>query len=399
MMDSGDAPDVSNTLDAGVPDSTSALDASDAPLDVGETADAGNTPEAGVSVDADAGLACPDACTTQEVCTAPVACGAGSVVSQQCSTMLGGACQSTIYKTSDGHSFACASCGDCSAALQQVTAYCQTLMPSTTCGTPVACQGTSVTYHLCSTSVGGVCKAAAYDTSNGQGYACTSCTDCAAALSSVQSYCKSIATAVVTCTSSAACGSHGATDQKCTTSVNNVCQSVAYSASDGSSFACASCTDCTAAEASMRSYCASQCLNNLSGIGTGDFTVAFSFTTSENGIAALVNQRQTCTHGVFWDVRLDSGRLFVETDDGTNYTAFDTVNPNSIADGQPHDVIVRRVGGVLTAYIDGAVSGSAQSMSSFGTLNPLASATDACTGIGTTVSFVGTVADVCVTAP
>ena len=88
-------------------------------------------------------------------CAAPSACGTSGVTTEECTvTNAAGACAQLLYRTSDGHQFACASCSSCTSAQQQLSAYCAQAapMPTTTCASPVACGATGATYDLCTTA-------------------------------------------------------------------------------------------------------------------------------------------------------------------------------------------------------------------------------------------------------
>ncbi len=142
------------------------------------------------------------------------------------------------------------------------------------------------------------------------------------------------------------------------------------------------------------------CRDDLSNIGTNDFHVSLSVSTVQTGLTALVNQRARCVHGLFWDIRLASGSVQVETDDGvTPYVELVSTGA-PVNDGSFHELSVSRVAGTLTISIDGAPSGSTSSPTSFGVLPPLAIGSDHCEiDGGGTVAFVGTVRDVCVASP
>jgi hypothetical protein len=156
-------------------------------------------------------------------------------------------------------------------------------------------------------------------------------------------------------------------------------------------------------EAASEASEAAACRGDLSNIGVADFHVSFSVTTSQNVLAALVNQRATCTLSDFWDVRLaTNGALDVETDDvtqGANATGLKKVGPR-INDGVPHKVMLQRTSGTLTVYVDGVAIASAVSRASFGQLAPIRIGSDVCTAaIDGTMPLMGTVSDLCVASP
>ena len=77
---------------------------------------------------------------------------------------------------SDGQTFTCSSCTDCTAALSGLDAYCMAqTAPVTTCGASSACGIGGATYAQCTTSQGEVCDSVAYTTSTGQIFTCASC--------------------------------------------------------------------------------------------------------------------------------------------------------------------------------------------------------------------------------
>ena len=141
------------------------------------------------------------------------------------------------------------------------------------------------------------------------------------------------------------------------------------------------------------------CTGDLSNIGTGDFRISFTVTTTQTTELALVNQRSVCDYGMFWDIRMQpNGFVSAETCDVANAASYVGLlaGAHPINDGKPHDVLVQRAGGVLSIYVDCDNLGSVNSTSSFTALAPLASGADACIGVDGTVALVGTIANVCV---
>jgi hypothetical protein len=144
---------------------------------------------------------------------------------------------------------------------------------------------------------------------------------------------------------------------------------------------------------------AAPCTGDLSAIGTGDFHVSLTVTSTQTGLVALVNQRRDCVPSVFWDLRMDAGLLYVEVDDVAHYTALSTTGA-AINDGRPHDLAARRIAGTLTAYVDGVDAGSSTSLASLGALAPLVSGTDVCvTSSDGTAALAGVITNLCVTSP
>jgi hypothetical protein len=145
------------------------------------------------------------------------------------------------------------------------------------------------------------------------------------------------------------------------------------------------------------------CSTDLSNLGTGDFQIAFTLRSTQGGTFALANQRSACSAGNFWDVRIAVGHLEFETDDLTDGAATDAVLTGcaTLNSGQPHQVVIQRVGGVLYDYVDGALDGNpVPSTTSFGALAALATGVDVCDGTNGTSRFdptIGTVSNFCIT--
>lgn len=129
---------------------------------------------------------------------------------------------------------------------------------------------------------------------------------------------------------------------------------------------------------------AAACVNgtrDLSNVGTGNFRISFRVETTQTGWVALLNQRSTCYFGVFWDIRQAAdGTLDVETDGGTSANYQVVRSTARINDGNPHDIEVARVSGVLTIKIDGTPSGMGASSAFLGALAPLKVGTNVCNG-------------------
>ena len=153
-------------------------------------------------------------------------------------------------------------------------------------------------------------------------------------------------------------------------------------------------------------------IGGLSNIGTQDFRISFRILTTQRGWVALLNQRGACTTGYFWDIRQCTpgrvgcpadGTVFVETDNNDNPSYQALFSKGTINDGNPHDVVVARIAGTLTIYIDGATSGAEASVASFGNaMPPLQVGKDACIGAPAgdpTVALTGTLSNLCITSP
>jgi hypothetical protein len=140
------------------------------------------------------------------------------------------------------------------------------------------------------------------------------------------------------------------------------------------------------------------CKDDLSNIGTADFHIAFTMSTTLAGTAALANQRSLCSPGVWWDIRLTSGAVSIEMDDGKSLAMLSSTG-KTVNDGQAHDIAVMRVAGTVTISIDGASAGSLAAVASFTQLPPVKLKTDVCDGTGGQVAFTGLIRGFCARSP
>jgi hypothetical protein len=148
---------------------------------------------------------------------------------------------------------------------------------------------------------------------------------------------------------------------------------------------------------------AAPCVQDLSGIENGGFYISFTLqTTQPDSVIALVNQRDQCTNGVFWDLRLVNAQLFLEISDldrGITIVRSRTSMP--LNDGMAHGIRATRVDNEVQLTVDGAPSGSAMAIQSFGAteLAPLKAGDDVCgadTGSAAFDIMMGSIRDLCV---
>jgi hypothetical protein len=141
------------------------------------------------------------------------------------------------------------------------------------------------------------------------------------------------------------------------------------------------------------------CKNDLSNIGTADFTISMNLSTTQTGTVAVVNQRMVCNGSAFWDVHLQDGDVQAETDDGiAHHATLNTTGP-AVNDGNPHSVVVQRRSKVLAVFVDGAPAGMTLSQSAFGPLPALETRTSPCVGHTGVFAFLGPLANICATSP
>jgi hypothetical protein len=157
------------------------------------------------------------------------------------------------------------------------------------------------------------------------------------------------------------------------------------------------------------------CGNDLSNVGTGDFTISLTLTTTAMnsagpvgkniGLTALINQHSTCNLSApQWNIRVglpptgspaNAFWIGIETVDDTKVD--DSVdNFVVLNDGVPHMIVVTRISGMMRISVDGVAGTPVLSTSNFGALPHLAIGTDVCDGVDGTVPLVGTVTNVCI---
>jgi hypothetical protein len=156
----------------------------------------------------------------------------------------------------------------------------------------------------------------------------------------------------------------------------------------------------TGGQGGMGGTCAEpsvSCNGDLSNVGTGDFTIMFTLTTSmTTHLVEILAQRDFCGHQFFWDAQLSAGALKVELDDNQqNYT--ECLGTKVINDGQPHRVVMHRAAGILTIQVDCALDATCTAATNFSTALPSLRRTSPCIGNpDPPVDLVGTLSNVCV---
>lgn len=140
------------------------------------------------------------------------------------------------------------------------------------------------------------------------------------------------------------------------------------------------------------------CLSTLSGVGTGDFHIAFTLKTTATGYVALANQRVGCdSTSVWWEVNFQNGAIGAATNAGPSEYANVGLSV-AVNDGLPHRIVVARTGKVLWYSID-SVRNTQLSPDAFsiGELPPLTVGTDDCMYLP--LAGRGTLTNLCITSP
>lgn len=95
------------------------------------------------------------------------------------------------------------------------------------------------------------------------------------------------------------------------------------------------------------------CIGDLSTVGLGDFTLAFKITTSATVLSQVIAQREACTYGRFWSIRMQhTGGVTFEIGDGEGpYVVAETTL--AVNDGAEHLVKIYRADNLIRIDIDG----------------------------------------------
>ena len=150
-----------------------------------------------------------------------------------------------------------------------------------------------------------------------------------------------------------------------------------------------------APEAAAMEAAAPICLSTLNDVGTADFRISFTVTTT--GTTALVNQRAGCNEtSVWWQALINSGgSVTFNTCDGAASACATVTTSHAVNDGLPHRVVLERASGVLSCSSDGVAGSTAPDAYSFGAFGaPMTIGTDECGD--TPLAGHGTLTDLCV---
>jgi hypothetical protein len=132
------------------------------------------------------------------------------------------------------------------------------------------------------------------------------------------------------------------------------------------------------------------CTGDLSSTGGGDFHVSLTLqTTQTSSQFAVVNQRAACNAGNFWSLRVENNVVVFETDAIVGGNPVDSIvnGCTHVNDGKVHHVLVQRVAGTMSIYVDGALDASGASTSPLSGLPAFESGNDPCVGVDGTVAF------------
>jgi formylglycine-generating enzyme required for sulfatase activity len=144
------------------------------------------------------------------------------------------------------------------------------------------------------------------------------------------------------------------------------------------------------------------CVTDLAGVGTGDFRIAFTVTTTARMNVALLSQRIGCDQSsMLWGVTLNyNGQIAAATADGVAGHWAATTGANSVADGRPHAIVFVRTSGKIWISRDGVVDSiPVDDPYSLGALPPLRIGTDdGCLGFWSAQVAGAVISNVCISS-
>lgn len=140
------------------------------------------------------------------------------------------------------------------------------------------------------------------------------------------------------------------------------------------------------------------CVDDLSQIGTGDFTIALDLepAAGDTGTRTVIGQRASCNDSDFWDLRwIDGHVLFELYEDATHH--LDLTSTATVATEERRRVVVVRMGDQVDVLLDTQPDVGATGTVSLGETPALHVASgDPCEGTGASMPLLGTVQHVCV---
>jgi len=142
-----------------------------------------------------------------------------------------------------------------------------------------------------------------------------------------------------------------------------------------------------------------KCLTDLSGVGTGDFRIAFTITTTFHGNVALLSQRIGCDQSsMLWSTSLNyNGHVQGSTADGMAGHWATTAEANSVVDGSPHQIVFARTSGKIWISRDGVIDSVLVDDSyPLDTLPPLRIGTNDCSDFLSAQTAGITISNVCI---
>jgi Laminin G domain len=143
---------------------------------------------------------------------------------------------------------------------------------------------------------------------------------------------------------------------------------------------------------------AGACTNDLSFAYAGGFYISFTLKTRQpDGVVALLNQREQCTIGTFWDLQMVNQALYFEIADPVTGDGVVTSKGAPLNDDLPHDIVITRdKNGLMQLTIDGRLAGTGTLHQTLGMKLPmLRIRTSVCVGEDPNVDFHGTMSNVC----
>ena len=146
--------------------------------------------------------------------------------------------------------------------------------------------------------------------------------------------------------------------------------------------------------------------NVVGQFGVSPFSVGLYVRTTGTTAYSMLGDRTGCTHGQFWDLRMEAnGDLLLELDDNPSTATFDPAkyielsSTRPVNDGAWHSILLTRSGSTIAIYIDGAGVGSVVATEPIDVTNQNLTVLgqDGCTGQNGTAAFAGQIDDLEIT--
>lgn len=124
---------------------------------------------------------------------------------------------------------------------------------------------------------------------------------------------------------------------------------------------------------------AAPCIDSLANIGTANFAIRFTITTTAQVSSDVAYQRSDCNVPTsdFWSISMNAiGKLEMYAENGDPYPKYASDGASldttiAVNDGAPHDVVFMRIAGTMSTTTDGVASGSVTMPAHFRTLPAL----------------------------
>lgn len=144
--------------------------------------------------------------------------------------------------------------------------------------------------------------------------------------------------------------------------------------------------DAPATHDAGRADAGAMCSTRLPDVGSGDFFIELDvrLSPSHTGTHALASQRSICNTGSFWELRVTGAGVLEWSMDDFGANTLELTGCRPVQDDLDHHVIVQRVAGVVSAFVDGRpdFTNDGSIVTSLGALPPIRVGTSICSTSG-----------------